>query len=123
MKTKKDLEALYPEIIAAFKNRGGDDVHDEGTDEYGDPYPTGNLFYFKKDGWDIEIGYGIYGNYDYEPATYYQPSGSTLKSASGSVGSIIVYGDEDTDDEVSYELDCNDPLWCALDKELEEVTV
>lgn len=127
MKTIADLKALIPtlcDLLYEQDHEIGDTYYEEdecGMSMFTD-YET-NFFTYEEDGWYIDVTYRCSGESYYYPETYWEPSESGWKSASGEVTELIVsHYDEETEEETTFSEDELKELWKALDEVLEDIT-
>lgn len=126
MKTKADLDALIPTIVAMIENADndiGESYMEQDEDGWGrwENYNY-NIICYEEDGWCIEVSYKCCGTWENDHGDYWTPPCYDLIRAWGEVTEISAsHYDEETDEESEFSVEDCCELWNALNEALENL--
>ena len=115
MKTIADLNSLLPTLIKLIKTVPHNVCDSDSEGE-------SNFLYYDKDGWDIQIRYECYGEWDNDPGDYWTAPSSELVRVNAEVTELFAHHyDEKTGEEIDFSEEELREFWIALDKAIETI--
>lgn len=103
MKTKSDLLKLFPLLINQLKENDHEIPMSFILNSDGSGDPEENYFSYEEDGWQIEVVYDCWGEWEVDEGDYWTPSNRRLVKAWGEVTNLsVTHYDEETDEETEF---------------------